>query len=63
MENIMQILVEYGMLSDEKFYERSQDFSLHKTVDDSYYTIDELKNTIEHNQKDKKRRKNYMLVH
>ena len=49
----MQIIVEYGMLSDEKFYERSQDFSLYKTVDDSYYTIDELKNTIEHNQKDK----------
>ncbi len=49
----MQIIVEYGMLSDEKFYERSQDFSLYKTVDNSYYTIDELKNTIEHNQKDK----------
>ena len=52
-KDIMQIIVEYGMLSDEKFYERSQDFSLYKTVDDSYYTIDELKNTIEHNQKDK----------
>tara|TARA_B100000575_G_scaffold293930_1_gene307108 strand:- start:1171 stop:3039 length:1869 start_codon:yes stop_codon:yes gene_type:complete len=49
----MQIIVEYGMLSDEKFYERSQDFSLYKTVDNSFYTINELKDTIEHNQKDK----------
>ena len=32
----MQIIVEYGMLSDEKFYERSQLFALYKTVNEKF---------------------------
>ena len=49
----MQIIVEYGMLSDEKFYERSQDFALYKTVDNKFYTISEFSESIKEKHKDK----------
>jgi len=51
--NDMNIIIEYGMLSDEKFYERSQDFTLYKTVEDKFYTIDEFTEIIKDSQKDK----------
>jgi len=49
----MQIIVEYGMLSDEKFYDRSQNFALYRTVDDKFYTINEFIDLIKDTQKDK----------
>ena len=49
----MQIIVEYGMLSDEKFYDRSQDFALYRTVDEKFYTINEFIDLIKDTQKDK----------
>ena len=49
----MNIIVEYGMLSDEKFYERSQEFALYKTVDEKFYTIKEFTEQIKKKQKDK----------
>jgi molecular chaperone HtpG len=49
----MQIIVEYGMLSDEKFYERSQNFSLYKTVENKFYTISEFGELIKEKHKDK----------
>lgn len=49
----MQIIVEYGMLSDEKFYDRSQDFALYRTVDDKFYTIKEFIDLIKDTQMDK----------
>ncbi len=49
----MNIIIEYGMLSDDKFYERSQEFALYKTVDDKYYTLQEFTDVIKENQKDK----------
>ncbi len=49
----MNIIVEYGMLSDDKFYDRSQDFCLYKTVDDKFYTIDEFTELIKEKQKNK----------
>ena len=49
----MNIIIEYGMLSDEKFYERSQDFTLYKTVDEKFYTLQEFTEIIKDNQKDK----------
>ncbi len=49
----MQIIVEYGMLSDEKFYDRSQDFALYRTVDDKFHTINEFIDLIKDTQKDK----------
>lgn len=49
----LKIFIEYGMLSDEKFYERAQKFVLLKDTEDKYYTLDEYKKLIEGNQSDK----------
>ena len=51
--NDIKIVLEYGMLSEPKFYEKSGDFILYPTVDDNYYTLAELKDTITPNQTDK----------
>ena len=49
----LKIFIEYGMLSDEKFYERAQKFVLLKDTEEKYYTLDEYKTLIEGNQTDK----------
>lgn len=49
----IKIFIEYGMLSDEKFAERAKKFTLYKTTDGKYYTIDELTEKISLTQKDK----------
>ncbi|WP_111309076.1 molecular chaperone HtpG [Confluentibacter sediminis] len=51
--NDIKIVIEYGMLSEEKFFEKSGDFALYPTVDGTYYTYDELFNKIKANQTDK----------
>jgi molecular chaperone HtpG len=51
--NDMHIIVEYGMLSDEKFYDRAQDFSLYQTVDNKFFTLEEFKEKIKATQEDK----------
>jgi molecular chaperone HtpG len=49
----IKIVIEYGMLSEEKFFEKSKDFALYPTVDGNYYTFDELKEKIKAAQTDK----------
>ena len=44
---------EYGMLSEEKFYDRGKKFTLLKNVDGKYFTLDEYKDIITTNQTDK----------
>ncbi len=51
--NDIKIVLEYGMLSEEKFYEKSAAFVLYPTVDDKYYTLEELKENLKENQTDK----------
>ena len=51
--NDMKLIVEYGMLSDEKFYDRASDFSLYPSVDGSFYTMKEFSEKIKDSQKDK----------
>ena len=51
--NDIKIVLEYGMLSEPKFYEKSGDFILYPTVDNNYYTLAELKEAITTNQTDK----------
>ena len=51
--NDIKIVLEYGMLSEPKFYEKSGDFILYPTVNDKYYTLAELKEAITTNQTDK----------
>ncbi len=47
------LFVKYGMISDEKFYERSNSFALFPTIDNAFYTLSELKEKIATNQTDK----------
>ena len=49
----IKIFIEYGMLSDEKFFERAQKFALYKNTDGKYYTMDELTEKIKPLQTDK----------
>lgn len=51
--NDIKIVLEYGMLSEPKFYEKAGDFVLYPTVNDKYYTLAELKEAITANQTDK----------
>lgn len=51
--NDIKVVIEYGMLTEDKFFEKAQKFSLYPTVDNSYFTFDELKEKISGNQKDK----------
>jgi len=49
----LKIFIQYGMLSDEKFYERAAKFDLLKDVDGKYFTIDEYQTLIKDSQTDK----------
>ncbi len=51
--NDIKIVIEYGMLSEEKFYEKSEKFALYPTVDEKFYTYEELYNKIKAKQTDK----------
>jgi molecular chaperone HtpG len=51
--NDIKIVIEYGMLSEEKFFEKSDAFALYPTVDGTYYTYEELYNKIKAKQTDK----------
>ncbi|WP_395632434.1 molecular chaperone HtpG [Flavobacterium sp.] len=51
--NDIKIVLEYGMLSEPKFYEKAGDFVLYPSVDGKYYTLAELKEAISANQTDK----------
>jgi molecular chaperone HtpG len=51
--NDIKIVIEYGMLSEDKFYEKAQAFALFPTVDNKYFTIEELKEKIKPLQTDK----------
>jgi len=49
----LKIFINYGMLSQEDFYDRAKDFTLLKDVEGKYYTFDEYKTLIEGEQTDK----------
>lgn len=49
----LKIFINYGMLSQEDFYDRAKDFALLKDVDGKYFTYDEYKTFIKDNQTDK----------
>ncbi|MGB3605640.1 MAG: molecular chaperone HtpG [Psychroserpens sp.] len=49
----IKIVIEYGMLSEEKFFEKADAFALYPTVDGKFYTYDELFNKTKANQTDK----------
>ena len=49
----LKLFIQYGMLSDEKFYERAEKFALLKNIDGKYFTFEEYKALVGENQKDK----------
>ncbi|WP_452228174.1 molecular chaperone HtpG [Lacinutrix sp. MEBiC02404] len=49
----IKIVIEYGMLSEDKFFEKADAFALYPTVDGKFYTYDELFNKTKANQTDK----------
>lgn len=51
--NDIKVVIEYGMLTEDKFFEKAQAFTLYPTVDKSYYTWDELTEKIKPLQTDK----------
>ena len=51
--NDIKVVLEYGMLSEPKFYEKGGEFFLYPTVDNTYFTLTELKEKIVINQTDK----------
>ena len=51
--NDIKIVLEYGMLSEPKFYEKAGDFVLYPTTEEKYFTLAELKESITDNQTDK----------
>ena len=51
--NDLKIFINYGMLTDEEFYNRSTKFALLKDTENKYFTFDEYKTLIKDNQTDK----------
>ena len=49
----LKLFIQYGMLSDEKFYERAEKFALLKNVDGKYFTLEEYKELTAAEQTDK----------
>ncbi len=58
----IKVFIEYGMISDTKFYERAEKFVLLKTTDNKYFTLDEYQKHIEVNQKDKDKKTVYLYT-
>ena len=40
--NDIKVIIEYGMLSEDKFFDKAQKFALYPTVDDAFYTFNEF---------------------
>ncbi len=51
--NDIKIVIEYGMLSEDKFFDKAKNFALYPTINGDHFTFDELKSKIEANQTDK----------
>tara|TARA_X000001036_G_scaffold64869_1_gene55534 strand:- start:274 stop:2157 length:1884 start_codon:yes stop_codon:yes gene_type:complete len=54
--NDIKVVIEYGMLSEDKFFEKAEKFAVYPTTEGEFFTIDELKESIksQHTDKDDK---------
>jgi len=59
----LKLFIAYGILSDEKFYDRAKDFTLLKNTDGKYYTLEEYNNLVKPNQTDKNNKVVYLYTH
>ncbi|MBS1634506.1 MAG: molecular chaperone HtpG [Bacteroidetes bacterium] len=60
--NDIKIFVEYGMISDEKFYEKAVKFALLQNTDGKSFTFEEYENHVKGNQTDKDKRLVYLYA-
>ena len=51
--NDIKVVIEYGMLSEDKFFEKAEKFALYPTTEGDYHTFEELKELIKDHQTDK----------
>jgi molecular chaperone HtpG len=49
----LKLFIEYGMITEEKFYDKALKFALFKNTDDKYFTFEEYENLIKENQTDR----------
>ena len=49
----VKVFIEYGMLTEQKFFDKAKDFSLYKNTEDKYYTFNEFTEKVKESQKNK----------
>jgi molecular chaperone HtpG len=58
----LKVFIEYGMLTEEKFYDKASKFVLFKNADGKYFTLDEYEKLIKENQTDKDKNLIYLYA-
>ncbi len=58
----LKLFIEYGMISEEKFYEKAEKFALFKNTDGKYFTFEEYEKIIKENQTDKNKSLIYLYA-
>ncbi len=58
----LKLFMEYGMLSDEKFYERASKFALFKNVDGKFFSFEDYRKAVEGEQTDKDKKVVYLYA-
>ncbi len=58
----LKIFIQYGMLSDDKFYDRSKDFFMFKNTDGKFFTTEEYETLVKDNQTDKDKKLVYLYT-
>lgn len=58
----LKLFIEYGMITEEKFYERAEKFYLFKNTEGKYFTFDEYRELIKGNQTDKNKTLIYLYT-
>jgi molecular chaperone HtpG len=58
----LKLFIVYGMITDEKFYEKASKFALLKNTDDKYFTYEEYEKVIKENQTDKNKNLIYLYA-
>ena len=51
--NDIKVVIEYGMLSEDKFFDKAENFALFPTTEGEYFTFEELKEALKDTQTDK----------
>lgn len=58
----LKLFIQYGMITDEKFYERAEKFTLLKNTDGKYFTFEEYEKLVKENQTDKNSNQIYLYA-